>query len=47
MDAVCHCSDSLADILDLAEELARFGGSTIHFRCLYHQENTLDLVEEF
>ena len=36
----------MADFLGVAEELAGLGGSTVHLRCVHHEENTLDLVEE-
>ena len=46
MDKVCHSNGTLFSIHHLAEELAWYSRHTIHLRCLYNKENTLDMVEE-
>jgi hypothetical protein len=46
MDQVCHCIDFMVGFSALGKELVGFGSCTIHLRCLYHEENSMDLVEK-
>ena len=46
MGEVRHRPGALAGLLGLAEELVGTGGRALYLRCLHHQEDSLDLVEE-
>jgi len=47
MVEICHCPSALACLFSMAKELVGIGSCTVYFRCLYHQKNPMDMVEEF
>ena len=46
MDSVGHRPRALARLFGVAEELVGTGGGSVHFRCLHHEDDSLDMVEE-